>query len=364
METVARQMGHAIPLFYPIVTLNRDSDNQYMFFDVENGSIVGGVRRVVSNRGVMFFRAQYARGAEVDLGVGPRGIMHENGLYHYRKETYDTTTADTEGILGDDVNDGKERERIRTKEAIDYINAMKEKTALKFNVDLSPNDIHEFVNDHFTGFQSSPQYQDRKINIQFTAGVPVGHLAAMAEKQPNNEIIMVSEFEFKGKLYTVKSFVDKDSIINAERIRPGLVYLIRPMNEDKQAGVKTCNVLQPLKTGIRIAVQHFDRGMLRAGHGSYEVNKSDTNNVKYIMDHPFMPDYNDKWIQGAPMLTFDLDLFSALMNTLKGYPRISMQFADAYSGGYFYAEGHNEHPTIEAAIAPTYQHIRGRIWIP
>lgn len=364
METVARQMGHAIPLFYPIVTLNRDASNQQMFFDIDNGSAICGIRRTVSNWGVLICRAQYARGAEVDLGIGPRGIMHENGLYHYRNDTYDTTTADTDGILGKDINEGKERERVRNQEAINYIQAMKEKVAMKFSIDLSPNDIHQFVNDHFKGFRNTPQYQDRKINMQFTAGVPVGHLQAMAEKQPNGDIIMVSEFEFKGKKFSIPSYVDKASILPPERIRPGLVYLIQPMDDGKVSNTRTCNVLQTLKTGIRIAVQHFDRGLFRPGHGSYQVNKSDSNNVKYVMDHPFMPDYNDKWIQGAPMLSFDLDLFAALMNTLKGYPKVSMKFADASSGAYFYAEGHDELPTIEVAMGPTYQHVRGRIWIP
>jgi hypothetical protein len=361
METVARNMGTAIPLFYPIVMLNRDSDNQQIFFDIPNGCAICGFRRTVANWGVLLIRAQYARGAEVDLDRGSQGIMHQSGNWHYTKETYNDGAC---GIIGKDISDGKERELVDNETALGYINTIKERAALRYSVDLCPNEIHRFANDHYTGFRHTAAYQDKKINFHFTAGFPAGHLQGMAERDVNGDIIMVSQFEFKGKTYNIKSYVDKDSLIPLQKIQLGRVYLIKPKEENKQTGDRTCNVLQTYKSGIRLAIQHFDRGLFRPGSGSYDVTKSDTNNVKFTMDHPFMPDYDDKWIAGAPMISFDLDMFASLMNTLKGYPRVSMQFRDSSSGAYFHAKGHNELPDIEAIVGQTILYVRGRIWTP
>lgn len=359
METVARNMGDAIALFHPIAMMNREPLNQYMFFDVENGSATCGFRRQVANWGVCLCRAQYARGSEVDLGIGPNGIMHRNGLYHYTKETYEETNA---GLFGKDIKEGKDKERVNNGVALNYIQTMKEKVAMTYSVDLCPDVIHQFVNDHFIGFRNTPAYEDRKINFFFTASLPVGHMQAKAERDTNGDFIMISEFKYNGKKYRVKYYVHPDSIIPLQKIQQDRIYLIAPKPD--QDGVKTCNVIQTYKTGIRIAVQHFERGLFRPGHGDYEVTKSATNNVKCVMDHPFMPDYNDKWIENAPKLVFDLDLMASIMNTLKGYPRVTMKFRDSSSGVYFKAEAHNENPEIEIVLGQTIQYVRGRIWTP
>lgn len=356
-DTVNQSMTSAISLLYPIALMNHDPMLQQTFFDPQEGAAIAGFRRQVANFGVMLVRAQYGRNNEV--GLGKNDFVNLPGTYNYVKNHYIETN---DGLLGSEVKDGY-RERVNDKIAREKIDAVRDIVEARYEVHLSPNTFFQFIEKRHRDIGST--HRDRKINIQFTAGLPAGTAVAIAERTSEG-IEMVTKVPTPGGVKLVSSFIDKNSRVAGNKIQPGRVYLIQPVSFDKQTGVRTVNVLRTYKEGIRTALQGFKNGLIRPGERGYDVNPDPTNGIKEIMvmDMPFMKTQDKRMIAGAPMLTFDLDMIYSLMKTLSGYPVVKMKFKDSSSGVYFVAEGNDYLPNIEAIVGPTIQYVRGRVWLP
>ena len=106
--------------------------------------------------------------------------------------------------------------------------------------------------------------------------------------------------------------------------------------------------------------------LVRSGEVKQPVFPNNNYGVKKetIVDMPFMEHQDKKKVKNSPMMTFDLDMFYALMKTLSGYPAVTMHYKDSSTGVYFRAEGDEYLPTVEAVMGPTIQHIRGKVWLP
>lgn len=364
-DTIEQNMASAIPLLYPVALMNTDSKLRALYADVERGHAVAGFRRDVANFGTMLVRATY--GSNNKINVAPLGESKVddrtyNGVYDYITKDYQDNIG---GILGQESRDGS-REIVNASIADKYISDMRDITEMRYEVSLSPGTINRFLASRIKRM-SGGNWRDCKINLEFTAGLPQGTALAMAEKR-DNKIIMVTKVPSKaGGPKLIYSFVDeKNSRVHELQVQPGRVYLIRPISFDKQTGKRTVNVLRQYKEGIRMAIQKFKMGVIRPGDKAYDVNPDKTNGIseETVMDMPFFPNQNIKFIQRSPMLVFDADMIAALMLTLSGYPEVRMKFKDASSGVYFVAKGNEYMPTIEAAVGPTIQWVRGRVCLP
>lgn len=284
-----------------------------------------------------------------------------NGVYNYLTKEY---TDNIGGLLGAEVKDNH-REIVNVPIAENYISAVRDMVEMRYEVQLSPGTINQFLKTRLRTVGGN--WKDKKVNLEFTAGLPQGTALAMADVRDRQVIMTTKVPSQSGVPKLIESLVDeKNSRVPETQIQPGRVYLIRPVSFDKQTGKRTVNVLRTYKEGIRTAIQHFNMGLIRPGDKAYDVNPDKTNGIteKTVMDMPFFPNQNLKMIQRAPMLVFDADMIAGLMLTLSGYPVVTMKFKDASSGVYFRAEGNEYLPTIEAAVGPTIQWVRGRVCLP
>lgn len=363
-DTIEQNMASAIPLFYPIALMNTDPKLRALYADVERGHAVVGFRRDVANFGTMLARAVYGPSNQINIApIGESRVDDKtyNGVYSYINKSYEDNPG---GLLGSEVNNGH-REIVSAVIADKYISDIRDITEMKYEVSLSPGTITKFLASRAKRLGGS--WRDRKINFEFTAGLPQGTALAMAEKK-GDTIVMVTKVPSKlGAPKLIESFVDeKNSRVGEIQVQPGRVYLIRPISFDKQTGKRTVNVLRQYKEGVRIAIQTFKMGLIKPGDKAYDVNPDKTNGIteETIIDMPFFQNQNIKTIQRSPMLVFDADMIAALMLTLSGYPEVKMKFKDASSGVYFVAQGNEYMPTIEAAVGPTIQWVRGRVCLP
>lgn len=351
---VEKNMKSAITLLHPIALLNSDKQLRQTFFDVENGAAICGFRRKVANFGVLLVKAQYGR-RDMEVEIGPNENMRRNGSYFYTEKVYKESN---EGLLGGEQKDGQ-RQRVDFAVATNMIKEIKDNVEHRYSVHLSPMTIFNFMTSRYRDIGGN--HQNTKINLHFTAGQPAGTAVGEAVRRPDDTVAMM--FKVKGNV--ILSSIAQDSNVPARRIQPGRVYLTEPLPINKQTGERTVNVLRTYKEGMRIALQSFSMGLIKPGDRAYDVNPGSPGiTERTVVDMPFMPNQPINRIKGAPMLTFDLDMFYVLMKTLSGYPSVTMQFRDSSSGVYFSAEGHEYTPHMEAIMGPTVQYVRGKIWLP
>lgn len=361
-DTVNESMGSAIPLFYPIALLNKDQALRQTFFDPEKGIALAGFRREVANFGVLLAMAQYGPNNEVK--ASKFDYKTTTCQYHYLKKDFVETTT---GLLGSDAEDGR-RENVTADVAKRRIDTIHQKAQMMFEVDLVPNAFRQF-------FKSAEKHvgenkSDRKVNLDFTASgsLPKGTALGKATKDNNGNVCFVTKMRNKqGAVKQIVSYVkDGYTQVPIAKIRAGLPYIIKPIHYNKQTGERFVSVLRPYKSGIRTAIQHFKMGLIRPGDPGYSVTPNRSNGIipEAVMDTNFLPSQDQRLLRGAPMLSFDYDMFDALMHTLSGYRVVKMKWRNANTGVYFWAEGNEHMPNIEAVMGPTIQSVRGRVWTP
>lgn len=357
-DTVNQNMKSAISLLYPIALLNTPEHMQ-IFFDPENGAAITGFRRQVANHGALLLRAQYGRNVRVEVAKNDDRTMC--GTYNYARK--DQPFVETnEGLLGTDIKEGL-REAVNNEKAIEKIERFKEMTAMQYEVHLCPNVLHEHMESRARDYGNNTAH--KKFNLFFTSGLPVGKFVGTGAFVDNRPVIVAKTRTKSGPKEFV-CLIDKSSVIQEKYIQRDRVYLFEPVSLDKKTGQRTVNVIVAYKTGVRVAIQSFQNGLKKPNTFTYSVNPSGNNGVteRMVKAIPFMPSQNETMINGAPMLTFDLDMFKALMETLSPYPMVTLRFKDASSGCYFYAEGNEYYPQMEAIMGPTVQFVNGRVCLP
>lgn len=358
IDRVDQSMTSAISMLFPIASMNHDRKLQQTFFDVEQGVAISGFRRQVANFGVALVVARY--GSQNEVEIGKNDFQRRNGSYYYVNKQYVETN---EGLLGTDLENG-ERERVDAAKAFEKVDAIRNAVEARFEAKLSPDTIYRIFEKRK---RIVKDMRDRKLNIQFTAGLPTGTMIAQATLNHDKHTVMVVNVPTKTGRRTIEGFVDRDqSTLKANQIIPGRYYLVKPAHFNKETGLRTMDVLRTYKQGVRMAIQHFNMGLIRPGDPGYGVNPNPNNGIpnEAVVDMPFMDGQPIKMIKGAPMLSFDLDMFYNLMRTLRGYESVTMKFKDSTSGVYFFAEGDQYLPDIEAILGPTIQYVRGRVWLP
>lgn len=353
-DTVNQSMTSAKALLHPIAVMNSEPLLQSIFFDPENGAAIVGFRREVADFGVLMVRAEYGRNNEVKVSDGnywkTPGIINYARLEHY----FETN----EGLQGATLENG-EREAVNNESALDKIDTVRKAVEGHYEVGLKPGAVFSFMDKQVK--QAKENLRDKKVNLQFTAGVPRGYLIATADVH-EGETVMKTRV---GNL-TIILNVHPNSKLHVTKLHPKVHYMIKPVPGDQKTKRKYCDVVRPYYEGIRVAMQHFKMGIIKPGDPGYDVNPDKTNGLmpSNIKDFSFISGQKVSRVQGAPMMTVDLDMFYSLMNALKGYPVVVMQFKSSTDGIYFRAEGNEYMPNIEAIMGPTIQHVRGRIWLP
>lgn len=364
-DTINQNMASAIPLLFPIAAMNTDSKLRAIYADVERGHAVAGFRKDVANFGTMLVRATYGPNNQINIAPPGESRVDDktyNGVYSYITKGYEDNPG---GLLGSETKKGY-REVVNAAITDKYISDVRDITELRYEVSLSPGTLTKFFKARLMKF-GAQGWRDKKVNFEFTAGLPQGTALAMAEKRDNKAIMVTKVPTQSGTPKLIYSFVDeKNSRVPEIQIQPGRVYLIRPVSFDKKTGKRTVNVLRQYKEGVQCAIQHFNMGLIKPGDKAYDVNPDKTNGIpeESVIYMPFMPQQNIKMIQRSQMLVFDADMIAALMLTMSAYPEVKMKFKDASSGVYFVAQGDEYHPTIEAAVGPTVQWVRGRVCLP
>lgn len=360
-DTINQNMASAVSLMYPIALMNGDHKLRGVHFDVERGIATAGFRREVANFGVELVVARY--GPNNKITVGKNDDRMYNGVFNYldKQNPYQENQY---GLLGTETKEGV-REIVNSTIAESYISAIRDMVEMRYEITLSPGTISKFLKTRLRTVGG--HWKEKKVNFEFTAGLPQGTALAMAHKK-DGKIVMVTKVPTKsGTPKLIESFVDeKNSRVNEPTVQEGRVYLIRPVSFDKQTGIRKVNVLRQYKEGVRCAIQHFKMGLIRPGDKAYDVNPDKTNGIseQTVIDMPFFQGQNLKMIEKAPMLVFDADMIAGLMQTFSGYPSVTMKFKDASSGVYFVAEGNEYQPKIEAVVGPTIQWVRGRVCLP
>lgn len=358
-DTVEQSMTSAKPLLYPIAVMNTEPLLQSIFVDPEKGCAVAGFRREVANFGVLLAVLEYGKNNEFKVKEGD--YWRTPGLINYGRQEQFIETND--GLPGSDVANN-EREAVNAEVALEKIDDVRQEVEGNYEVGLNPGAVFAFMQKALRS--SKDDLRDRKVNMQFTAGVPQGYLIATAERLDDGEMVMVTQVPTLTGPQAVTMFIHQNSKIHSTKLHPSVYYMIKPVGVDQKAGRRYVDVLRPYHEGVRIAMQHFKMGIIKPGDSGYDVNPDKNNGLtpKHITDLPYLEGQKRSRIQGAPMMTVDLDMFYSLMNALKGYPVVVMQFKNSTSGIYFRAEGDEYRPNFEAIMGPTIQHVRGRIWLP
>ena len=358
LDTVNDSMTSAISLFHPIATMNSDINLQALYFDPENGVVVCGVKREVGEFGAMFVKGQYGRDNEVK--ITDRNFETTKGVFNYNyRSDYSETGF---GLPGGENEKGDPigYEVNRTTQEIEKVKAS---VSGEFEVGLNPGVLHQYMSVVKT--KHKVNFENTKINIQFTAGVPKGYLIGEA-KRINGELIMETEIPIKNRGNKKFQFgISEKSKLKMNQITDGVLYMMRQGGKDNR-GRAFVDVARPYSEGIRFAVQSFKMGIIKPGDPGYDVNPDPTNGImaKNVIDFPFMYGQDRSKIAKAPMMTFDYDVFYSLMHSLKGYDYIIMKFKNYSTPVYIYAPGSEYMPEVEAVLSPTIQHVKGRIWLP
>ncbi|PGQ88223.1 hypothetical protein [Priestia megaterium] len=359
-DTVNQSMTSAFSLLHPIATMNTNPNLQTVFFDPAEGVALVGYRREVANLGSVLVRAQYGRDNEVK--ISHNNYMKNPVLLSYEREgQYIETEA---GLPGKELNDGN-LEGVNNAVALQKLIDVKEEVENQYEVGLNPGAIYKFLD----GLQKNHKEttKDRKVNMMFTTDiVPKGHLLARPEVMPDGELAVMTTVVIKGKAHMVPLFVHESSKIHVTKLTPGMEYIVRPVSIDKQTGKRYADVLRPHYEGIRIAAQHFKMGIIKPGDAAYDVNVDPTNGLKArgIKNFAYHAAQKRSKIQGAPMMTIDLDVFYNLMKMFSAYPVVVMKFKNSTTGIHMEVRGNEYFPDIQAIVSPTVQHVRGRIWLP
>ncbi|MGG4438264.1 hypothetical protein AAXE64_27315 [Priestia megaterium] len=359
-DTVDQSMTSAITQLHPIALLNKDAQLRRTFIDTERGVALAGFRRQVANFGVLLTALHYGPNNEIKLGE--RDYRKASGLYDYMDDEYIETNV---GLLGTEVREDY-RERVDVDVAQNYIDTIKERSALRYEVELNPNTIMKFIDSRERDLKGG--HKDKKINFGFTAGLPQGTAVGVAERDQEGRTVIKIRLDtpMKGLRYYY-CYVANNSQTSEKKVQLGRVYLVKPVFFDKKNNVRYVNVMQQYYRGIRMAIQHLNNGIITPNDPGYILTPNHEYGVKErtIATMAFTSTQNMKMIMNAPMLTFDLDMFYSLMKTLSGYPIVTMKFKDSSTGVYFTAEGRNEYqPHAEAIIGPTILHVRGRTYLP
>lgn len=358
--TVDQNMTSAISLLHPVAVMNGTPALQSVFVDPEAGAAIAGFRRSVGNLGAVLMRAQYGRNNELE--VSERNYVQRKGIINYGKpgEFFETD----EGLIGSNLDNGY-REAVNNEVTIEKINAVKQVVGSRlvggFEVGLNPGAIFKFLER-----TKKESFQDKKVNMQFTSGVPHGLMVATVSHMPDGEVGMATNINVRGKLATFIFSIHESSKIHPSQLDPRVHYLVKPVAIDQRTGRRYVDIVGHYHTGIRMAVQHFNMGILKPASPAYDVNPDKTNGIfaKNIMDFNYIPGQRVDNIKGAPMMTLDLDVLYSLMKVFHAYPIVVMKFKNSTSGVYFSAEGNDRLPHIEAIVGPTIQHVRGKVWLP
>ena len=358
-DTVNESMTSAIPLLSPIATMNTDPMLQAVYFDPKKGIAGAGIRRSVANLGALLVKLTY--GPDNEVKISDRDYRMEPGTFYYTD--MDDYLENGLGLPGAQEENG-ERVPYEANRITDAIEKIKLDVEGGYTVALNPGLIYKHMEKQKR--KNLKNFDNKKVNIEFTAGAPRGQFIGKLDWSADGERMMSASLTIGNKVHRRSFHIHENSVIRQELLEENLHYLFTIGVDDKQAGKKYVNVLRPFSRGIRIAIQEFRNGIIKPGEPAYQVNP----NVQYgiskdhVFDFTFMEGTDMKTIEHAPMMTVDFDVFYSLMHSLKGYDHVLMKFKNYYTGMYFIAPGDEYMPKYEAIVGPTIQHVRGRIWLP
>ena len=359
-DTVNQSMTSALSLLHPIATMNINPNLQSVFFNPEEGIALCGFRREVTDLGAAFVCARYGRNNEVK--VAHNKYEKGPGLVNYEREGEYFET--NKGLPGR-TNENGGLEAVNHAAAIEQIEAGKAEVEGAFEVGLNPGAVFKFL--EYLQKTHKEKTRDKKVNIMCTTDViPKGHFVAVPERMPDGEVVVMTKIVANGKPRLIPLYIHENSKIHVTKLNPGVVYIVKPVSVDKHTGKRFVDVLRPQHEGVRIAAQHFKMGIIKPGDPAYSVDPDSNNGLlaRGIKNFSYLAGQNRSKIQGAPMMTIDLDIFYNLMKMFSAYPVVAMRFKDYTAGIYMAARGNEYLPHIEALVAPTVQHVRGRIWLP
>lgn len=355
-ETVDLKMTSAISLLHPIAFLNKQHDLLQVYMEPEIGSAIVGFRRQVANLGTVLVRAQYGKNNEIQLG---NTYENTSGSYHYIQKEYFQHNSGLPGQIMDNGNP----EAVYHDVAMKKIQDVKAANEMMYEAIFQPNMYYKVMNDYVKAHGET--LENLKVNINFTTIAPKRTLIGKAVMDPATRRGCI---RILGPDKQYRNFkIHANSMLPAGKLLEGALYYVKPAPPEAKGERNTVNVQGMHVPGTRVAVQGFKQGLIKPGDAGYSVTPNLRNGVneKYILDFPFHPKQNIKKLVGAPMLTFDMDMFYELMKIFKGYPEVVMKFKDAESPVYFSARGDEEfRPHLEAIMGPTLQHVKGRIWLP
>ena len=358
IQTVNFSMTSAIALLHPIAILNQEEALQTVYFEPKKGTAITGFRREVANFGACLVKAQYGEDNTLILG---NDYIHRRGHYNfnYKGEFHESNL----GLPGMMLPSG-DREAVNSELASVYINKVKDKVFDKYEVGLNPGQVHEFMNGLIE--KHGVSIRDRKVNMQFTNGVPQGYLVAKAERQVDREMAVVLNIPTKNGVVKVTLYIHESSKIHVTDLEENVRYLVSPVEIDEKTGRRYAKVLRPYSDGIRMAVQSFKMGIIKPGDQGYDVNPDKGNGIlaRDILDMEYLNGQKKERIEGAPMVIVDFDMFSRMMHVFSGYEYVVMYFNSSTDGIYFYAPGDEYRPEMEAIMGGTIPHVRGRVWLP
>ncbi|MED4068704.1 hypothetical protein [Priestia megaterium] len=359
-DTVNQSMTSALTLLHPIATMNHNPNLQSLFFNPAEGLVLTGFRREVADLGAAFVCARYGRDNEVK--VAHNKYERGPGIVNYEREG-DYFETD-KGLPGRAMDSGG-YEAVSHAKALEMIEAGKAEVEGAFEVGLNAGAVYKFLD--YLQKTHKEQTRDRKVNIMCTTDViPQNHLIAVPERLPDGELVVMTKVVVKGQAKLIPLYIHENSKIHVTKLTPGMVYVVKPVSVDKQTGKRYADVLRPQHEGVRIAAQHFNMGIIKPGDPAYSVDPDSTNGLlaRGVKNFSYLAGQKKGKVQGAPMMTIDLDIFYNLMKVFSAYSVVVMRFKNSTAGIYMAAKGNDYLPHIEALVAPTVQHVRGRIWLP